>query len=85
MGWEVLALLDAQGVGAPGWEFCFPLLCLDSRAVEIWEQQNKPNCSSSLDLWPFSQAGFFFVRRIPLSIVLQQGQMCSGISLPVVG
>lgn len=58
-GWEVLALLSvAWGVRAPGWEFCFPLLCLDSRPAEIRDQQSKSNCSSSQALWPFSRGAF---------------------------
>lgn len=61
-------VVDAQGVGAPGWEFCFPLLCFHLRPVEIRDQQGKSNCSSSQALWPFSQA-VFSVGRIPLPIV----------------
>lgn len=60
---------DTWGVIAPGWEFCFPLLCFNSRPVEIRDQQSKSNCSSSFGL--FSQ-GDFFVGRIPC-IVLEQG------------
>lgn len=48
---------DAQGVRAPGWEFCSPSLSSNLRPVEIRDQQNKSSCSSSLSL-AFSQAGF---------------------------
>lgn len=77
MGREVLAFpgcpgaRDAQGVRAPGWEFCSPLLSSNLRLVEIRDQQNKSSCSSSLSL-AFSQAGFCW--EGPPSTVLEQGQ-----------
>lgn len=62
MGWEVLALPSVlQGLGcsgAPGWEFFFPLLCLDSRPAESRDQQSKSSCSSSQALLPFPQGVF---------------------------
>lgn len=73
---------DAQGVGAPGWEFCSPLLSFNSRPVEIRDQQNKSSCSSSLSL-AFSQAVFFSWEGPPVHCAAV-GTGC-GISVCVMG
>lgn len=75
---------DAQGVRAPGWEFCFPLLSFDSRPVEVGDQQNKCSCSSS-QLFGLFPSWFYLLGGFPCPLCWSRDRMCRGISLRVVG